>query len=280
MSNQLYDESRESGAPINLFLFTYGPDAADYYGYTTGDAPITVAALGKTFVPAPFSRGEVQTSGNLDNQTLEVRGSLDSDLANLFLVYPPTQVVGLIIYEGQARDVDQEFVAIWTGRVINCSRQGSEAVYSCEPGTTAMKRAGLRRHWQFGCPHALYGTQCGANQAAATSPATVASVDGSTVTLSSGWEPTGIDGQKYIGGMMTWTVGTHTERRSILQVNGDEIVLSGFARDLVATDTVSMVLGCNHQRTDCLTLHNNIQNFGGQSWIPTKNPFANVNRFG
>jgi hypothetical protein len=42
-----------------------------------------------------------------------------------------------------------------------------------------------------------------------------------------------------------------------------------------------VVLGCNHQAYaeeggDCQPLHDNIVNYGGDRWIPLKNPIGNL----
>jgi hypothetical protein len=50
------------------------------------------------------------------------------------------------------------------------------------------------------------------------------------------------------------------------------------------TDPIDVVLGCNHQLYaadggDCEGLHDNVLNFGGFRWIPTKNPIGTFNNY-
>jgi hypothetical protein len=109
-------------------------------------------------------------------------------------------------------------------------------------------------------------------------------VDGATVTLTAGWNGA-FAGEKFLGGLFEWVNGDGlTDRRTIIRVTGDTLSLSGIVKDLAASDTVSVVLGCNHKAYaeddgDCLPLHNNIANFGGMRWIPTKNPIGPYNNY-
>jgi len=69
------------------------------------------------------------------------------------------------------------------------------------------------------------------------------------------------------------------------------VTLAGITRDLSAGMTVNMVLGCNRSLilaeggigldpdTDCHTIHNNMNNFGGCAFIPNKNPIGRLNQF-
>ena len=279
MTFQAYEESQEDGGPVQCFLFRYGTEAGEYYAYTAHTQELTIdhgGSVGEvTYSPVPIERDNVTSNGTLDKSALKIGMDIGTDLAELFRIYPPSNVVTLTIYEGHIDDPDGEFVVVWAGRIITAGRVGSELQISGEPVSTQMRRPGLRRHYQYGCPHQLYGTQCGADKAAATVSATVASISGATVTLDSGWEGA-FSGAKFLRGMLEWTpAGASTERRTITRVTGDTLSLSGIPKDLSATDTVSVVLGCNHQAFaptgDCEALHDNVQNFGGQPWIPIKN---------
>ncbi|MGQ4828481.1 hypothetical protein, partial [Enterococcus faecalis] len=70
---------------------------------------------------------------------------------------------------------------------LSSSREDNETVFACEPTSSSLRRPGLWRNYQIGCPYVLYGAGCFANKAAATRSTTVASMTASTVTLASGW---------------------------------------------------------------------------------------------
>jgi hypothetical protein len=75
------------------------------------------------------------------------------------------------------------------------------------------------------------------------------------------------------------------ETRSILKLKGADkaqLLLDSAAKGLVAGMSVSVILGCNKLAgltDDCIVLHDNIHNFGGMPWIPTKNPIGIKNSF-
>jgi hypothetical protein len=283
MSFAAYEESTYHGEPVNLYLFRYGAGLTEYYAYSDTEIPLTIS--GVTYAPVPLERDAFNSSGTLDKSDVSIHVDADNSVAEMFRVYAPTQPVTLVVRQGHIGDPDSEYNVVWTGRVLSCSWVDSVATLTCEPVATSMQRTGLRRHYQYGCPHALYMGDatggCRADKGDATRATTVSSVTGSLVTLPTGWNGA-FAKQKFIGGMVEWnTPGGSVERRSILKVvDGTNVVtMGGPIPDMEAGDAVAVVLGCNHQMTDCADLHNNINDFGGQPWIPTKSPFGNTQNF-
>lgn len=288
------ESSRQLGSPVTLYLFRYGVDANAYHAFTDAHAAITYDNV--TYNPEPIQHGAITSSGSLDRSALEIKVPKTNPLGSLFLVYPPAQVVTLILYKGHLEDSPPDFRAVWNGRVINCAREGSEMTLTCDPVAASMRRSGLRRNYQHSCPHVLYQQgdfKCNADQAAATITRTVAAVDDNVVTLSAGWDSVH-PASKYIGGMISWDNEGATEYRTILRITGGvDLVTNGFVRGLAASDSVDVILGCNHSahltEGDCLNLHvtagsgspptSNIHNFGGQPWRPKKNPMGNTSPF-
>lgn len=284
MSFESYEESRAKGQPVDLYFFKYGSAANAYYAYTDAEQEVTFGGI--VYRPITIKRANFTSSGTLDKTALKVNCPINTDISVLFSVYPPGQVVTLIIRQGHVNDPAQEYKVIWTGRVIQCERDGSEATLTCEPVATSMRRAGLRRNYQLTCPHVLYGAQCKANKLTATITIPAISLSqGTRITLNDGWSGS-ISPAKYIGGMVEWATANGPEQRTILQiVDLKTLVLSGPTTGLSAGTNIDVSLGCNHQMGvgpqpdgDCGPLHNNIQNFGGQPWIPTANPI-NTNPF-
>jgi hypothetical protein len=283
-----YASSRDGGQPIQLFLFRYGEGATEYYGYTDHIEQLVVthaAPIGeRTYEPVPIQRSNIESNGTLDKSALRLNTDIGTDLAELFRVYPPANVVSLTIFEGHLDDPDEEFVVTWAGRLVAAGRKHSELALSGEPVSTSLRRPGLRATYGHGCRHVLYGPRCQANKAAATVSSTVASIDGATITLASGWEGA-FDPAKFLRGMVEWqTVGGSTDRRMIIRVSGDTLSLSGLPTGLSVSDPIDVVLGCNHKAYaeeggDCQPLHDNIVNFGGCRWIPLQNPIGQFNNY-
>lgn len=290
-----YEASRFSGEPVHLYLFRYGPIAGQFIAYTDAETAIEYdVPLGEDdtqtiqFMPIAIDRGKITSSGTLDKANLTVTTPHDSDLANLFLIYPPSQQTTMVLYQGHVNDVDADFKVAWTGRVTSCARKGSQAEFSCEPVSTSLRRNGCRRRYQYGCPLVLYGDDCRANKAAATASTTVAGLTGNRITLPSGWNPDH-PADKYVQGLAEWTTADGArEVRTLLRAEngGVTFLLGGTTRGLEVGAAIDIVLGCNHKSGtdaqpdgDCGPLHNNILNFGGQERIPFKNPIGLVNGF-
>lgn len=277
MTFETAEKSRYQGKPITLYLFQYGPEADHYYGYTDAESVITDPSDGKEYFPLPITRGSITASGTLDKAALEIRTPRTADLAELFRVYPPSQVVSATLKQGHLGQAP--YMVVWLGRVLNCTREGSEAIFSCEPVSTSLRRPGLRRNYQLGCPHWLYGPQCQANKVAATSTHSVVSIAGTIVTLAANWADPHLPA-KYYGGMIEWTTaGGETEIRTILTADATTISAGGLLRGLEVGMSLDVILGCSHLLDDCENLHNNILNYGGQWLIPIKNPYGNSSVF-
>lgn len=246
------------------------------YAYTDSVRPFTFQ--GVTYQPVPINCGTINASGKLDKSTFEVRLPRTAGIADLFRAYPPSQPVTLIVRQGHINDEDGEFLVAWAGRVLSSKRDGNEVVFACEPTSSSLRRPGLRRSYQFGCPHALYGPGCYAVKQPQTGQVTA--INGLEVTLASGWNGSFV-AAKFAQGLMEWDTPDGTkEIRRVLRIDGNKVTISGMLRGLEVSDSVTMLLGCAQTTSDCLNLHNNIHNFGGCPTIPVQNPLASgVNVF-
>lgn len=278
MTVNQYEQSRSRGNPVNLYEFTYGQLANAYYGYT--DAEQQIVHLGKTYIPIPIDRDKLASSGTLDKTAFRVRLPRGLPIADLFRVYPPNQVVTLIVRQGHYNDAIPEYLVCWSGRVMSCDIKGDEFEFTCEPVATSMRRSGLRRNYQYSCPHALYGNMCNANKAAAKVTAIITSATAYAVVLPNNWFVPFAE-SNFLGGLAEWVNTDNGEReiRTILAITaGTTLQLSGIVRGIGSGGSIDLFKGCARTMAGCNT-HNNIHNFGGQPWIPTKNPIVGPSPF-
>lgn len=277
MTVNQYEQSRSRGQPVNLYLFTYGQLPNAYYGYTDAEQPITHDS--KIYRPIPIDRDKLTSSGTLDKSAFKIRLPKGLAISELFRVYPPSQVVTMVLRQGHISDVLPEYLVAWSGRVVSGSVKGNETEFTCEPIATSMRRSGLRRNYQYGCPHALYGNQCRAVKGTAKVISSVVSAASYKVTLPNSWFAPFAEAN-FIGGLAEWTnnVSGEKEIRTILKISGTTIDLGGIVRGLTAGDSIDLFKGCSRTMAGCNT-HNNINNFGGQPWIPTKNPIVGPSPF-
>lgn len=252
---------------------TFGP-----YAFTNAEEPITRAGI--TYEPWPIKHSEITTTGNLDKSDITVTLAAGTGLEDQFVGYPPSQVINLTIFQGHMDDVPSlvDYPAQWLGRVTAPEFGDNEVAFNCVPVSTSIQRPGLRRNYQHGCPHVLYGAACQANKETATTRRTVTSINRNRVTFSVPLT----NGATYIGGLLEWTTPNGVkETRTIAKVSnsGTEVSLRGSLRGLLVGATVGAVLGCGRNMQSCKTLHDNILNYGGQPFIPLDNPLSQKNQF-
>jgi len=277
--SSLYETSRDAGQPAELYLFRYGTDPLSYYAYTDTSEVVSVGAY--DYQPIPIKRGKIVSSGTLDKSALSVEAPLSCEAVELFRIYPPDEIVTLVIRAGHTTDgfagSETEWPVIWSGRIIQCSRDnenGPIGTFTCEPASTSMRRTGLRRHYQLSCPHVLYAqgdSLCNADKVARSISTTVESMTDTRVRVPAA-DLMGYAMPKFLGGTVEWVSPAGRAVRSIIRISGSSFMLSGPTIGLAVSDAVTVSLGCNHQTDDCALLHNNILNYGGQPYIPQKNP--------
>lgn len=288
MSFAIHESSRYSGRPVTLFLIQgalTGSEAIGPFAYTDGEEEIVRPVLDEngdpqdiTFIPWPIEHGPISQDGTLDKSDVSIAAALGTPIDDLFIAYPPSQVVNLTIFEGHTDDevTEANYPAVWLGRIASAAFEGNEIKLSCVPVSTRIRMPGLRRNYQVGCPHVLYGEQCGANKAAATVTRTVVSVNRNNITIDSNLGSFG----QYVGGLLEWVNSDtgRTEIRTISSATALILTIRGLSRGIGPDTEVSIVRGCDHQMTGC-NLHDNIQNYGGQPFIPLDNPLAQKNMF-
>lgn len=267
--------TRERGPSVfSLFEFQIGEDV--FYRYTDADEPVWFQE--NEFIPEPISRSDIETDGTLKKANIKVNTRYNLKPAKIFRVDPPSFVTNLKVWEGHFTDRAREFRLVWSGRVLNCKAEPPTAEFTCEPISTSLKRPGLRRNYQRPCPHALYGTLCGA--AKVDQPVNwVSGSDNAWVITkpSSGY----IGAETYEGGLVSWIDAEGLLRRQTIlsvQEDGNHLILS-VNRALAPSQAptgITIRKGCNHTEDACSLWHDNIQNFGGCPFIPTDTP---INKF-
>lgn len=275
------ESSRDKGLPVALYLFPYGDNPANYYGYTNAEEDIVDGSF--TYRSIPITQGEITVSGTLDKDNVPIMlpGNLPL-LAQFGDVYSSVPV-NVQIRVAHDDGVTDEYKLIWAGKVTGIQRSGSQATLNCTPASQALQKVRAARRYQKRCGYALYDpSTCKADKAARTSTQNVVAVNGPLVTVHAGWNAHGTPAQ-YGGGIVSWVaLDGRTERRTLIKADDTDpntLLLSAEATTLVGGMTVSIAPGCNHYMDDCLNLHQNIKNHGGQPLIPIDNPFGLKNIF-
>ena len=270
MTYNLLDRSQERRAPIELYEFIYGASEDMVYRYTNAETNQTAA--GKTYTAVPIKRDAIKTNGKFDKTEIQVSLPIDTPLSDMFLPYPPPSVVRLYVRQMHRTDTDLEAPIVWYGRIVSSGRQGREAQLTCNNAILSWKRPGLNRKWQPGCPLLLYGHLCRADPDLfrVNFPVEDIAEDG-TLIFPAGWHGLWAP-EKFIRGTIGWTSQYGQEARTILKASANSVTFTGFIRDIEVGTELTLWLGCRHDMDDCRQTFDNIANYGGQPWIPFKNP--------
>lgn len=262
MTYAAMETSASSGAPVELYEFGYTGHA---YRYTSGDEEVTVDTY--LYAPLALTRSALRPSMNKEKAALTLTLPLTAGIVEVFRVAPPGEEVTLTIKRYHRGDGSK--LVMWMGRVLNTKFDEFEMELSLESILSSMQRIILTRSYQKNCPHLLYGTACGVDPV--LHKVTTAAKTVSGVTVSAPISPA--DGY-YAGGMVTYT-SVHSgtvERRFIAGNTGGTLTLDRYPYGLLVGQSFELWPGCDRTLADCKDKFNNIANFGGQPFIPTKNP--------
>ena len=267
MSYLSIETSVQSGAPLFLYLFVCGDDQ---WRYTS--AAEAVIYGGETWEPSAIEHGDIEQSNELARDEVPLTFPRTDSFASQFLGYPPDLVCSVTIFR-KHRD-DDEAAVYWKGRVSSSSTKGNQITVECESIFTSMRRPGLRAKYQRNCLHILYTSPCGVNKADFAVVGTPSAVANNIITLS---EAALQDDGYYLGGML----GYGDTLRLITAHSGESLTLAmpiPALNEAMATApesvTVTIYPGCDGLRTTCNDRFNNLENFLGFPWIPSKNPFG------
>lgn len=266
------EASLTEGNPIYFYRF-FGETLGSYH-FTSSVRPITLD--GDVYAPWPIKHDAITFSMSPDRKDLKVTMGQGSLLDDIYTAYPPSENLYIQVRRSHS-DLPSitllEAPQIWNGRVMGVEYTGgSEVEFICEPLSTASRRPGLRRNFQLNCPHLLYGQDCKANKANATTVVSATPVNDTSFSIN-----TTLDGPRYYGGIAEWTDSNgRREAHTIRNLSGLVVTIGGRIRDLPTGTSVSLSYGCDHSTDHCSDLHNNIHNFGGMPWIPLQNPMDNL----
>lgn len=251
-----------SGSPVELYRFAHGTNV---WTYNTGEVDITHE--GEIYTPLALGRdGEMVNSGEPNKTNITVPVPIGFEVSKLYLSGSPEQVVLLTVFRHHYGANGP--VVYWKGRVASVSWDEGKASLFCESIFTSLKRTGLRARYQRGCRHALYGPGCRVDKAAHALPGLVAAIDASNTVITIAAAGS-LPDDHFTAGMVQFIGGL----RFILKHDGTNITISSPIPGIAGGEEAILYPGCNHTRIACSEKFDNILNYGGFPWIPTKNPF-------
>lgn len=260
MSYNTQEISAAAGQPVEIYRFALGQQV-----WTVTSGREAIAYQAESYQPAVIRRSGIEQSSEFARNGIDLECARDFAVAQLFAAARPNGVVSLTVFRNHLGD--SEYITWWKGRVASVVFAGSTARIRCESIFTALRRPGLRTHYQTGCRHALFDSGCGANNQAYKLAGTVASFSGLNVTSST-----------FLSRASGWLTGGYLRvagvPRMITNHSGDTITLSAVLPGLAVGVAFEAFAGCDRTFATCQSKFGNSLNFGGFPWIPIKNPFA------
>lgn len=259
--------SRFLSKPIFYFKFVRGTNE---WRYTTADRERTL--FGQTYLPAPISRSKIRSGPERRQQPITVKAPKDLPVLSNWRPFPPQDAISLTIF---LEEVGEAEIAVdWIGRVLTIKSVGENVSMTCQNTQVRAHQAKLYRAFQRGC-WSPWGSQglgmCNIVKSGHALPTTMTQVNTVTFTSSSFLlVPSG----RLAGGWVEWTRVSDgvVEYRTINEHVGNQIVLAYGLNDIAVDFGVVAYPGCKHTPDDCNDYYDNMPNYGGQYFMPNKNP--------
>lgn len=256
--------SADDGRPIELYHFQNMQDLT-IWSYNSGDTNIIYD--GRIYVKELIRRDFIELNSN----SLKTRVNITFDLFNSFVrsyIQEPLEgIIQLIIY----RQHHGSYVTYWKGYVAAVQFRPRIAIVSVSLKTNRLKRFGLMRKFTRACGLALYSTWCTISKDDSDyyRDGNILTISGTTITATifgteeDGW---------FVGGIFK-TDDSSCLQKIIYHV-GTTIKIGRSVSSLSVGDGFRAWAGCNHAQATCDTKFSNKLNYGGQLYLPDKNPFS------
>lgn len=267
MTFNAFETSVESGRPVELYEFRFGTEV---FRLTSAEVDVLLGL--ETFKAVPIQRERIGANADPSQDRLKITLPASHDFAKRFVASAPGARVTLIVRRMHVGDPDNETIVIFDGAVHVAGYPGDGR--TCElvalPANSATARPTPRYTYQNLCNHMLYDSRCKINE---SDPQwqkilPVTAVSGATITVT-GAGAFGSD--FFVAGFVAFAGDFRTVTAQATDVL---TLISPFASSPL-NQSVRCQAGCKLRLVDdCVNKFNNLVNFGGFPYVPTKNPFA------
>lgn len=277
----MFEDFENAGTLAYLYKFE-GVDGVTYR-YTNADTDFE-DILGNLYLATPITHEGYSSTADIENTQIKITMDVEDSFVKDYRGFPPEGIVAFTLSNVYVEDPDKEILDIWVGNHTSTQWREDEGLadLTCDLISLGFKRSGLRRRYGLSCPFILYGGMCQAS--ASFGEATVSNIDGKTLEVTSGWMPVGWPTIKkqyanfnngFISYQLTVSGTLITRNRSIVEAQSDNsFLLSSTPIGLNTGDTVKIHHGCARTIAHCRDLHDNINRYGGQPYMPIDNPFT------
>lgn len=270
MAFQTNEISLEGGSPIELYELNI--DQETFY-FTSSEEPFEF--VNHVYDPVEVSRSTITVGTEERTQTISFNLPTAHPFVQKFVDVVPGKKATLTIFRFHRYDTaPQERVTMFKGLVqsVAFTKNAEVAKVAVMPLTGSLGRQIPRVTYQGVCNHVLFDARCKVDAGSFEYVGNASAINGDLITVD------GLLGAKGAG----WATGGFIQddagsdfRLILSQATNDVRVLIPFSNQtpIIGTD-VSVFAGCAHTLAVCKTKFNNVINYGGFQFVPTKNPFA------
>ncbi len=256
------ERSADRGVPEELYEFNR--DDTDYWRYTSSDTNISYS--GDTYTAVLIRRNDIHLTANSLKNKIEITVALSNLFARNYIGGTPEGRIQLTIY----RRHGTSYVIYWKGFINGVSFKSKKITIIAGLKDNSLKRYGLMRKFQRNCGLALYSDWCGISESDVDFrlSGTILTVSGTIITAT----VFGTEANDWLlGGKLKTTSGSCNQK--IVYHQGTTIKIARPVLALTVGDAITANAGCDHLKGTCKTKFSNKLNFGGQPYLPDKNPF-------
>lgn len=262
------ESGTEGSRPIEVYRFTLG---SQEFFYSSSDDTIPLG--GDDYEPIAIARENIEIGQDARTRALDITVPATNPFALKYANIVPGEKATCIITRLQ-RDESPTFATqpkIFRGVVqdVRYEDNAEASIIRVQSGEAKASRTIPRFTYMAMCNHALYDGGCKVSSAAHKHTGNVAAESGNTINVA-GASASGLD---FVGGFCR--PDGVADFRAIIAQSGDVLTLIlPFAVPVLSTN-VSCFAGCDHILTsDCANIFDNVLEFGGHAFVPTKDIFA------
>lgn len=297
MAFDTIEKRRYDGDPIELYDFVSGNGADDWH-FTSADEEIVYD--GETYTPINLRRSSFRIEPDLRAGEVALIVSQDNEIAQLFKDFPPSDIIDFTIRKRHRQDGAGTDIKFWNGKVSRVVFTSIHAIIYGRGYLGDLNRIIPRFKHQLMCQHALGDDRCGIDLDNDTDPADgdyedglaftqviiLDSFNGGDETLLTSENIDYLDfndvyGTFWIGGYALDDQGGSPTLERRLIINQDRFIGGGKGQieiikpfsTLAPSDDFTIVAGCDRTRLMCIDKFANLVNYGGNPFIPFRNPF-------
>ena len=254
-------------------LYTFSTPLADFR-YTNVEGIVVVNGL--TFSPRTIQRDPISSSVADRNRVLFVQIPTGDDFARLFIGIAPSYKALLKIEEVELDETPAPVPhTLFLGEVqgVEFGQQALVASIGVKGIDGARDTTIPRRGFGSLCGWNVYDADCKANTSGHGFLGVCTGYDSSPAGPIVTVPGAGGSGLKFLGGFCG--PSGSPEVRMVVQQDGDNLtLLTGFTSDPTG-EVLSCLEGCDHDmQGDCGNRFDNVQNYGGFRWVPSKSPWT------